>query len=62
MVGNRFQLTRRLGLALELRWVDPWVQTDDLTVHFYSPRRYGAVSVHAGFHVAFGPDFAKEPG
>lgn len=60
LVGNRFQLTRRFGLALELKWVDPWLQTEDLTVNFYSPRKYGAVTVHAGFHVTFGPGVAEE--
>lgn len=55
LVGNRFQLGR-LGLALELRWVDPWLRTDDLTVHFYAPKRFGAVTAHAGFTYTFGKE------
>ena len=60
VLGNRFQVSRRLGLALELRWIDPWAPTEHLTVEFYAPRRHGAVTVHAGLHVGFGPGYREE--
>ena len=59
VLGNRFQLGRRLALSVEAKWWNPWVDTEDLTLHWIAPANHGALSVQAGLSVTFG---GKEEG
>lgn len=59
VVGNRFQLGQHLGLSLEAKWWDPWVDAEDLTLHYIAPGQRGAISLQAGLNVTFG---GKEEG
>jgi hypothetical protein len=54
VVGNRFQLGEHLGLSLEAKWWNPWVDAEDLTLHYIAPGQQGAISLQAGLTVTFG--------
>lgn len=56
LVGTRLMATRRLGVALEAKWLQPWEDTSGLTAHFYSPGQQGAITTQVGLHIALGKD------
>ncbi|MCP4809769.1 MAG: hypothetical protein GY913_25120 [Proteobacteria bacterium] len=54
VLGTRLMATRRVGVGLEAKWLQPWEDTEPLTAHFYSPGQHGAISAQLGLHITFG--------
>ena len=54
VLGNRFMLGPRTGLAVQGTWINPWTDVEPLTAHYYSPGQQGAIQLKFGVHHAFG--------
>jgi hypothetical protein len=54
LVGARFMLGERTGLAAQLTWFEPWTDTEALTAYYYSPGQHGAIQLELGLHRTFG--------
>lgn len=55
LVGARWMLGERTGLATQLTWFEPWADVEPLTAFYYSPGQQGAIQVELGIHRTFGP-------
>lgn len=54
VVGARLMASRRLGVGLEAKWLQPWEDVSGLTAHFYSPGQQGAITAQVGLHILLG--------